>query len=126
VASNPTVTLFDDIERTLPGPATYSESTFEFLNRAAGERWSGIRELLEAWFGEYPDDTSTDNSKSKLRKAFRKRDERQHIGAWWELYDYTLYRRLGYSVIVHPEVPGIPTQPDFLVTSTTVLGHRHV
>lgn len=111
------VTLFDQFERNRPGPFPYSASTFEFLNHVAGERWSGVRELLEDWFSEYPDDTPADKSKTKLRKAFQKRDEGQHLGAWWELYIYTLYRRLGYSVTVHPEVPGISTRPDFLVTS---------
>jgi hypothetical protein len=111
------VTLFDQFQREEPGPFPYSASSFDFLNRVAGERWSSVRELLEDWFREYPDDTPADKSKTKLRKAFRKGDEGQHLGAWWELYIYTLYRRLGYLVTVHPEVPGIPTRPDFLVTS---------
>lgn len=117
MTSESPVTLFDQFERDQPGPFPYSASSFEFLDRVAGERASAIRELLEDWFREYPDDTPADKSKTKLRKAFQNRDEGQHLGAWWELYIHTLFRRLGYSVTVHPEVAGISTRPDFIVNS---------
>jgi hypothetical protein len=48
--------LFDDFERIDDSPALYSESTYSFLNRAAGERWSRIRSLLEDWLADYPDE----------------------------------------------------------------------
>jgi len=43
-------TLFDDFERTDDSPALFSENSYSYLNRAAGERFSKIRTLLEDWF----------------------------------------------------------------------------
>src|SRR6185312_12970311 len=43
-------TLFDDFERTNDDPFQFSESTYSYLNRAAGVRYSQIRALLEEWF----------------------------------------------------------------------------
>jgi hypothetical protein len=106
-----TETLFDDFERTDESPALYSESTYSYLNRAAGERWARVRTLLEDWFAHYPNE-----HKAELRKRFGMSDQGTHLGAWWELYMYSLYRRLGYSIEIHPKLAGVDTTPDFLVT----------
>jgi hypothetical protein len=114
VASQPVSTIFDDIPRNPAGrPRAYSESrsTFQFLNSAAGEQWVNARDLLEAWFSDYPD-----LHKDKLRNRFRSELEGQHLGAWWELYTFTLYQRLGYSVTVEPELPGSTRKIDLLVS----------
>ena len=111
VASTSPETLFDDFERTDESPALYSESTYSYLNRAVGERWARVRTLLEDWFAQYPDE-----HKAELRKRFGMSDQGTHLGAWWELYIYSLYRHLGYSIEIHPKLDGIDTTPDFLVT----------
>ena len=106
--------LFDDITQTESGaPATYRErlSTFNFLTHAGGEQWTQARELLESWCSDYPDE-----SKDRLRNDFRSENEGQHVGAWWELYTFTLYRRLGYCVTVEPPLPDSKKKIDFLVT----------
>lgn len=108
------VPLFDDFERADDRPAFYGESTYSYLNRAAGERWSRIRTLLEDWFAHYPDE-----HKEQLRKRFSTSDQGQHLGAWWELYTYSLYRCLGYSIEIEPKLDGLDTRPDFLVTRDT-------
>ncbi|OBH14741.1 hypothetical protein A9X04_13840 [Mycobacterium sp. E3247] len=92
-------------------PALYSESTYSFLNRAAGEKFSRIRSLLEDWFTHYPDE-----HKEQLRNSLTVSDQGLHLGAWWELYTYSLYRCLGYSIEIHPSLDGVETRPDFLVT----------
>lgn len=38
------------------------------------------------------------------------------MGAWWELYLFTLFRRLACEVEVHPAIPGVPRRPDFRVS----------
>ncbi len=113
MASQPIGTLFDNIPRTESGPAPFSESlsTFQFLNRAAGQQWTQARELLESWYSDYPDPF-----KARLRNDFCSPNEGQHIGAWWELYTFTLYRRLEYSVTVEPVLPGTQKKIDFLVS----------
>lgn len=103
-------TLFDDLVRTDPAPASHGEDSFTFMNRVDQLFWCRVRDQLEEWFGEYPMDVAAD-----LVGRFRDSDPRQHVAAWWELYLFTLYRRLGYSVTVHPNVSGTTAQPDFLV-----------
>ncbi|GAS95644.1 uncharacterized protein RMCC_2610 [Mycolicibacterium canariasense] len=103
--------IFDAVERTDSAPAYDTEDSFHFLNRAAGAPWQRVRDLVESWFADYPD-----HAKPDLRSRFREVAAPQHYGAWWELYVYTLHRRLGYEVTIHPTLPGTPRQPDFLVS----------
>ncbi len=48
-------------------------------------------------------------------RRFRSRRWPEHIGAWWELYLFRLFRSLGFEVEVHPALPGVTTRPDFRV-----------
>src|SRR3977135_583087 len=99
--------LFDERDRSDSGPIRFSESTYQFLNRVDRPAWGRVRSLLDQWFRDYPDD-----SKAELRNGFMKSDEGQHTGAWWELYVYTLYRLLGYRIVVHPKIEGTKGKPD--------------
>lgn len=109
---NPPVSnLFGAYPRVNGSPPKVAESSYEFLDRAAGGRYSKIRDLLENWFTYFPE-----NAKKDLRKRFIKRDEGSHLGAWWELYIYSLYRHLGYTIERDPTIVGASTTPDFLVT----------
>ena len=92
--------LFDDGTRTDPSDPAYSEKYFHYLNRVDLPQYQRARDLLEKWFGAYPEPAKPD-----LRGRFRSSDDSQHIAAWWELYVFTLYRRLGYSLSVHPLPP---------------------
>jgi hypothetical protein len=91
------------------GPSLYSESQFAFLNRAVGAPWQRVRDVLEDWYRYHPDPDGD------LRARFRQHDIAQHATAWWELYTYTLFRRLGCTLTVHPTIRGT-RRPDFLVT----------
>jgi hypothetical protein len=108
--STSALTLFDDLVRTDPAPAGNGEDSFTFMNRVDQPFWRRVRDQLEEWFGEYPKDVAAD-----LVGRFRDFDPRQHFAAWWELYLFTLYRRLDYSVAVHPAISGTAAQPDFLI-----------
>jgi hypothetical protein len=101
--------LFDELERTDPSPAWPNEDSFSFLNRVTGPVWHRQRELLESWYGEFPD------LLDDVRSRFRSRDPRQHYPAWWELYVHALFRALGFRVLVHPSLRGTTGHPDFLV-----------
>ena len=70
--------------------------------------------LLENWFAQYPNE-----HRELLRTSFTDSDQGQHLGAWWELYTYSLYRCLGYSIEIHPKLDGVDTTPDFLATRDT-------
>ena len=113
VAITPAAPLFDDYERTDESQPRTSEDAYSYLNRLAGEEGFRIRSMLEDWFAQYDAD---DEEKERLRESFIDKDPGIHLGAWWELYTYSLYRRLGYSIEVHPELDHVDTTPDFLVT----------
>lgn len=102
-------TLFDDRARSGPAHRTDGESVFDFYNRVDRPEWARVRDELEDWYSQYPDDDGD------LRKRFRNRAADQHFGAWWELWVYTFYRLLGYEVTPHPTMPN-GTKPDLLVS----------
>lgn len=69
--------------------------------------------MLEDWFSRYPDE-----HKAEFRSRFTSGDlldRGQFVGAWWELYIYSLYWHLGYSIELHPALEDVDTRPDFLV-----------
>jgi hypothetical protein len=102
--------IFGDFERTDAAPAYDTESSYHFLNRAARPQWELVRDLVEDWFSEYPEDAQAD-----VRNRFQDDDYGQHMGAWWELYTYRLFRRLGNDVSIHPVLANTSRQPDFMV-----------
>ena len=106
-AGTKTLQIFDDIERTDSSPAN-SEDSFSFLNRVASPYWQRVRDFLESAFEEYPTADAAD-----LRARFRDRRWPEHVGAWWELYVYTLFRAFGSSIEIHPKVEGTTARPDF-------------
>jgi hypothetical protein len=92
-----TVKLFDDINRDYTGPASDAESDFSFLNRSARPPAQHMRDVLERWFADYPDEVE----KSKLRSEFRSDDDSAHKEALFELYCYSLLRCQGFDVDLH-------------------------
>jgi hypothetical protein len=88
----------------------YGENVFDFYNRINRPEWARVRDELEIWYSYHPDPCG------ELRSHFRGDRQDQHFGAWWELYMYTFYRKLGYEITVHPTLPnGKEDKPDFLV-----------
>ncbi len=90
------------------------ESEYEFLNRSSWNVSIRSRDLCQAMFEDYP---STDHHRDDLHGRFTSDDEGQHLGAYFELVVHELLRRLGFAVTVHPRVPGVNSQPDFLARS---------
>jgi hypothetical protein len=70
-----------------------------------------IRTLLEQWFLEIPEAGRQD-----LQQRFRSPIERQHRSAVFELFLHHFLLRCGFQVAFHPDVPGVTTHPDFLVS----------
>ena len=69
---------------------------------------------MEEWFAAYPDP-----EKAELRKRLRVDINAHHQAAFFELFLHELLMRLGYSVSLHPSVPGgVSKSPDFLVESS--------
>ena len=68
--------LFDQVVCEDIRPRRQNESSFDYMNSSARPSISAIRELLERWFEQLPD-----NVKADVRARFRSRDEVQHQGA---------------------------------------------
>jgi hypothetical protein len=105
--------LFDMCERSYTGYKLPNESSCAFLNRSALLKFERTRDLLENWFLEYPPAQQV-----KLGTDFRSDRDTQHLGAFFELYCYTLLRQQGFIVNVEQVVDTTVNRPiDFLVQS---------
>lgn len=104
--------VFSTGHRTDPSPATYSESTFAFLDRVDTPYWERVRALVEVWFDRLPASAQQDAA-GRLQSA----DNRQFRGAFWELYCHETLIRLGYSVECHPQLSTGGKRPDFVACS---------
>ena len=70
------------------------------------------RAELEHWYSRFPD------SDGDLRSRFRSpKKDQNHDGAFFELFLYELFARLGLSVQAHPTLDG-GSRPDFLVSGS--------
>ncbi len=101
------MSLFEKKERTLDGPAKYNVDTYQYYNDSARQDMEAIRQLLEKWFSHYPDDEKQD-LKTRFQASFD--------AAFYELYIYTLFTKLGFSLSIHPDIPGTLKRPDYLAT----------
>jgi hypothetical protein len=104
--------LFDRIERTDTGRATYAEAAFAYLNRSARTDVAQVRELLESWFARYPLE-----HQPELAGRFRAAGRRALEPPFFELFLHELLLRLGCRLTVHPQLTGTERRPDFLVES---------
>lgn len=102
--------LFDKINRDYTGPALYAEPMFHYLNDSARFECKRIRNLLEQWFKDFSSEVQ-----DELRVRFRSKDDRQHLGAFFELYLHELLFKSGFSVEIHPIISNRATHPDFKV-----------
>ncbi|HCX28310.1 MAG TPA: hypothetical protein DHU55_00830 [Blastocatellia bacterium] len=102
--------IFDELERTFPGPADYSEGHFSYYNRSARPAVAAIRARLGEMFSRYPVE-----HQAELRARFRSGDDRGFDSAFFELLLHELLLRLRCTVEVHPPVTsGDGKVPDFL------------
>jgi hypothetical protein len=89
----------------------HSESFCSYLNRSSRPEIELIRSELERWFSRFPQE-----GKSDLIGRFNSDDDRNFMGAFFELYCFELLEKQGYSVELHAEVDRNKcTRPDFLV-----------
>jgi hypothetical protein len=85
------------------------ETIFGFLRRAEGAYWARVRDLLEQWFAEFPPEAAVE-----LKRRFEGGTPEQVVSAFWELYIHEGFRRSGFDLTPHPDVPGTAKRPDFL------------
>jgi hypothetical protein len=103
--------LFLNTSQSDPAPRWGGEAHYPYLERSSHFIAIAIRELLEQWFRQFPE-----NGRAEIATRIRSGDEMNFVSAFFELYLNALLRGLGYSVEVHPEPnPALKTRPDFLV-----------
>jgi hypothetical protein len=98
--------LFEDKTRTRLHPAQHIEELYEYYDSSAQKDIANIRKLLNDWFEKYPN-----SEKPELKSRF--------IGsfypAFFELFLYEVFYRLGFQIIIHPEIENSNKRPDFLL-----------
>jgi hypothetical protein len=104
--------LFEEFPRSYNGITTPGEGTFAFMNRSAWDECNLTRETLNAFFRRYPAGEQTE-MKAKLQSTT------QFSSAFFELFSHELLLRLGFHVLVHPELEGTTKRPDFLANSAS-------
>jgi hypothetical protein len=118
--------LFDEYERTYPGYITDGESHYAYLNRSARPEFGAARDLLEEWFTAYPT-----SAQATLASKFKSDRYGVHLGAFFELYCYSLLRACRFSPLVEQVVDeekdnpidfvvGSMQAPDFCIESTVI------
>ncbi|MFJ4657619.1 hypothetical protein ACIP5Y_40690 [Nocardia sp. NPDC088792] len=101
--------IFDTTKRTHPVPKRHGESLFSFFNRVAGSYWEHARQLVQTWADHLDDPHDYRAVRGYLRSG---RDD-QFRSAFLELYLHECLRKAGYTVTVHPNLPGTNRHPDF-------------
>ncbi|MDP2857926.1 MAG: hypothetical protein Q8P50_08120 [Bacillota bacterium] len=105
----PAHTLFGPARPCLLGPRPFAMSAYRYMRLSTRPGVGLIRSLLEDWFQRISPEARTE-----LRRRFRSEDDRQHIGAFFELYCNELLRVQGYNTVKQL------ASPDFVATKNNV------
>ncbi len=98
--------LFINKQRTFQGPADENEKTYNYYDRSARKDIGNVRELLESWFENLPN-----NEKNETKERFKK----DFDSVFYELFLYNFFLKLGFEIIIHPIIKNIKKRPDFLI-----------
>lgn len=99
--------LFDQKRRTDLKPANHLDNDYDFYDRSAQPMFTKIRNLLNNWFDDYPQDDQL-SLKTDFKNDFQ--------AAFFELFIHELFKKQGFKLKPHPKVEGTTKKPDFLVT----------
>jgi len=99
------IQLFEHKERTDPNPANHLDNDYDFYDRSDRKEVAKIRNELNAWFNHYPDE-----DKPELINRFKA----GFSSAFYELFIYEVFRRQGFTLFPHPELPNSTKRPDFM------------
>ena len=94
--------LFDSFERTCLEFAKHNDNTYEYYNNSARTDMSKVRDTLERWFYNYPEE-----EKKELKSRFKK----DFDSSFYELFLYELFCKLGYNITIHPDLASSPKKP---------------
>ena len=104
--------LFEDFERTYKGRADQGEAFHSFFNRSAQPGAAEVRDRCNDWFESYSTNATEDDLNDFCSRFLSSKSEQYHA-AWFELCVHEILVRLGFSICMHPELPGTNKRPDF-------------
>ncbi|MEY3420684.1 MAG: hypothetical protein RIR48_969, partial [Bacteroidota bacterium] len=103
--------LFPNIERTDRNPQYHLENEFAFYNRVDNKSYQAIRNILNSWFKDYPS-----KNKKKLTSDFKVK----FPCAFFELFTFTLMKKLNFDPKIEIEDLKTKLTPDFLCKSNDI------
>lgn len=103
------ITLFEEWERESKEYKRVEESDFCFLDRSNWPKIAEIRSTLNHWFSSLPEE-----AKSNYKRRFMA--DHNFNGVFYELFLFTLFRKMGFDVVIEPVLEGNSRRPDFLLT----------
>lgn len=98
--------LFEDKIRIDNSPSKHIDNSFDFYDRSASPQVSIIREKLNQWFENYPD-----NEKIEMKARFKT----SFSPTFYELFLHELFIKQGFTMEIHPDMLDTDNKPDFLV-----------
>lgn len=101
--------LFSMKERNIDQPSGFSESPYSYLDDSSSESAAKVRNLLDQWFNEYPQEFQT-----PLKNRFRSSEFKS---AFFELYLFGMFTFAGIPIV--PLSDPEKRTPDFLVFPST-------
>jgi hypothetical protein len=120
--------LFSEGVRTDRGPAAYTDSEYETIDRRASPVWDNVRATLDEWFRRLPA-----SAQRQIRQPFSSRDRGDHLGAFWEMYLHEALTCIGFDVQVDigndatgarlPDLFVSRGDVSFYVEATAAIGH---
>lgn len=111
--ATPAPCAFDDITRDDLGLPLPDETQFAYLNRSGRPEAGRVRELVDAWFAEYPAE-----HRKTLIGRFRSSIDDEYRSAFFELFLHHLVLARGGRVLaIEPKLDHTDKSPDFLVES---------
>ena len=100
--------LFDNPNPDYFGYSNQNENPYDFFNRSAQQKFLVVKNKLEELFSQYPDE-----HKYELKKRFKK----SFHSSFYELFLYSLFKGMGFSIKIHPDLGVSGKTPDFLVSN---------
>jgi len=104
--------IFDSGKGTEKRPRYFNESSFDYYNLSARPGFVALRDLIERWYTDFPND-----GKKDIRSRLRSNRETDFLSAFFELYLCQICRGSGFDVTIYPGMKQHERRrhPDFLV-----------
>lgn len=98
--------LFEDIPRHSLDLPKHNYDSYLYIHQSARAEVEEVRNLLNTWF-----DDILASEKGELIRRFKT----DFDSSFYELFLFQLFKKLGFEISFHPDVPNSSKKPDFLL-----------